>query len=131
MNDHELKKTAAAAGVEVVLVAILALPAVTHFATKTRLFKPRNGYESISGFHEDDDGEATEESTQKYSDLPSRVAAWLSSSLGLAAAITAAILSQDAAPSSVASSAASRFCILWSDVIAWVGSASISLFSPG
>lgn len=128
--DHELK-TAAAAGVEALLVAILAVPAVAHFATKTRLFKARSGYESVSGFYEDGDGEATEESTQQYTDLPSRVAAWLSSSLGLAAAIAAAVLSQDAAPSSGAASSASRFFILWSDVIAWVSLAPRSSSVPG
>lgn len=111
--------TAAAAGVEAVLVAVLAIPTVVRLATKTRLFKARDGYESLSGFYEDGDGEATEESTQDYSDLPSRVAAWLSVSLGLAAAIAATVLSHEPA-SSPAAASASHFFITWSDVIAWV-----------
>lgn len=123
--------TAVAAGVEALLVAVLAVPAIAHLTTKSRLFKARDGYETISGFYEDGDGEATEKSTQEYSDLPSRVAAWLSSSLGLAAAIVAAVLFQNAAPSSEAASAASRFFIIWSDVISWVGPAAFPLYASG
>lgn len=119
MKDHDLN-TAAAAGVEALLVAILAVPAVAHLVTRTRLYKARHGYETFSGFYEDGDGEATEKSTQEYSDLPSRVAAWLSSSLGLAAAIVAAVLFQDSGPSSETTSAASHLLIVWSDVVAWV-----------
>lgn len=118
MTDHgDLK--AAAAGAEALLVAILTVPAVTHLVTKARLLKA-NGYGTISGFYEDSDGEATEESTQKYSDLPSRVTAWLSSSLGLAASIVAAVLAHDADSSAGAGSSASRFLNLWADVAAWV-----------
>lgn len=119
MKDHDLK-TAAAAGVEALLVAILALPAVAHLVTTTRLYKARNGYGTLSGFYEDGDGEATEKSTHEYSDLPSRVAAWLSSSLGLAAAIVAAVLAHDSGPSSETTSAAIRLTIVWADVVAWV-----------
>lgn len=123
MKDHVMK-TAAAAGVEALLVAVLAIPAVAHLITKTRLFKARNGYGTLSGFYEDGDGEATEKSTQEYSDLPSRVAAWLSSSLGLAAAIVAAVLSQESGSASETTSAASRLIIVWSDVVAWVSPSS-------
>lgn len=119
MNDHVMK-TAVAAGVEALLVAVLAIPALAHLVTKTRLFKARNGYGTLSGFYEDGDGEATERSTQEYSDLPSRVAAWLSSSLGLAAAIVAAVSSQESGSASATKSAASRLIIVWSDVVAWV-----------
>lgn len=119
MQHHDLT-TAAAAGVEALLVAMLAVPAVAHLVTKTRLFKARNGYGTLSGFYEDADGEATEKSTQAYSDLPSRVAAWLSSSLGLAAAIVAAVLFKDSGSSSESISAVSRFFVVWSDVVAWV-----------
>lgn len=126
MHDYDTK-TAAAAGVEALLVAILAVPAIAHLVTKTRLYKARNGYGTLSGFYEDGDGEATEKSTQEYSDLPSRVAAWLSSSLGLAAAIVAAVLFQDSGPSSETTSAASRVIIVWSDVIAWVSPTSCLL----
>lgn len=126
MKDHVMK-TAAAAGVEALLVAVLAIPAVAHLITKTRLFKARHGYGTLSGFYEDGDGEATEKSTQEYSDLPSRVAAWLSSSLGLAAAIVAAVLSQESGSASETTSAASRLIILWSDVVAWVSPSSCLL----
>lgn len=119
MKNHVMK-TAAAAGVEALLVAVLAIPAVAHLVTKTRLFKARNGYGTLSGFYEDGDGEATEKSTQEYSDLPSRVAAWLSSSLGLAAAIVAAVLSPETGSASETTSAASHLIIIWSDVVAWV-----------
>ncbi|CAN8099007.1 unnamed protein product [Discula destructiva] len=115
MNSHDLE-TAVAAGVEALLVAILAVPAVAHLASRTRLFKARDGYESISGFYEDGDGEATEKSTLEYSDLPSRVAAWLSASLGLAAAIVAGVMAQHVTPSA---SAASEFFITWSDTVSW------------
>lgn len=123
MKDHVMK-TAAAAGVEALLVAVLATPAVAHLITKTRLFKARNGYGTLSGFYEDGDGEATEKSTEEYSDLPSRVAAWLSSSLGLAAAIVAAVLSQESGSALETTSAASRLIIVWSDVVAWVSPSS-------
>lgn len=119
MQDHVVK-TAAAAGVEALLVAVLAIPAVVHLVTKTRLFKARNGYGTLSGFYEDGDGEATEKSTQEYSDLPSRVAAWLSSSLGLAAAIVAAVAFQESGSASETTSPASRLIIVWADVVAWV-----------
>lgn len=123
--------TAAAAGVEAALVAILAAPTAVHLATKARLFKARDGYESISGFYEDGDGEATEESTHEYSDLSSRAAAWISASIGLSAAIAAAVLSRDTAPSSAAASAAARFFITCSDVVAWVSVVVYSFVSSG
>lgn len=107
--------TAAAAGVEAALVAILTVPALIHFTTKTTLFKA-NAYGTISGFYEDVDGEATDESTQQYSDLPSRVTALLSSSLGLAASIVAGVLLQDAHEGS----GTSQFFNTWMDVISWV-----------
>lgn len=122
MTDHgDLK--AAAAGVQALLVAILTVPSITHLVTKARLLRP-NGYGTISGFYEDLDGEATEESTQKYSDLPSRVTAWLSSSLGLAASIVAAVLAHDARSPAGTASSVSGFLSLWADVVAWVSPGS-------
>lgn len=106
---------AVVAGVDALLVAVLTVPAVFHFVAKTRLFKA-HGYGSISGFYEDKDGEATEKSTQEYSDLPPRVAAWLSSALGLGAAVVAGVLLEDGEshPGFLG------FLCGWEDVIAWV-----------
>lgn len=110
------------AGVDALLVAILSVPAVFHLVARARLYKA-NGYGSISGFYEDEDGEATEKSTQEYSDLAPRVGAWLSSALGLGAAIAAGVLSQNGA----SHSGLLAFLSGWADVIAWVSSGSISL----
>lgn len=115
MTNHDDLKAAAAAAAEAILVAVLTIPAVTHFAANTRLFRP-GSYGTISGFYEDDDGEATEASTRECSDLPSRIAAWLSSSLGLAASIAAALVSHDVQHAS----SLSRFLCTWADVLAWV-----------
>ncbi|ROW01700.1 hypothetical protein VSDG_01987 [Cytospora chrysosperma] len=102
------------AGVDALLVAILSVPAVFHLVARARLYKA-NGYGSISGFYEDEDGEATEKSTQEYSDLAPRVGAWLSSALGLGAAIAAGVLSQNGA----SHSGLLAFLSGWADVIAW------------
>lgn len=114
---HHDTAHAAVAGLEALSVAALSVPTLIHLVTRSRAFKVR--YETVSGFYEDDDGEATEKSTLEYTDWPSRVAAWLSSALGLAAAITAGITSQttnhtDTGP------AALLFLTRWADVIAWV-----------
>lgn len=122
MTDHDPRQ-AAAAGAEVLLVAILTVPAVSHLATRTKLFKPR-GYETVSGFYEDEDGEATEKSTLEYSDLPSRAAAWLSSAIGLAASIATGVLAHEAGSSRYPVSAVVNFLDNWADVIAWVSSVS-------
>lgn len=114
MTDHDDLK-AAAAGAEAILVAVLTIPTVTHLVASTGLFR-HSGYRSVPGFYEDDDGEATESSIHEYSDLPSRIAAWLSSSLGLAASIAAAVLPQHARHDS----SLPRFLCTWADVIAWV-----------
>lgn len=106
---------AAAAGGEAVLVVLLSIPAVAHFFAKARPFKA-NGYTTISGFYEDRDGEATEESTHEYSDLLPRVGSWLSSALGLAASIVAGVLYHHGGSSSEVLDFMSR----WADVIAWV-----------
>lgn len=106
---------AVVAGVDALLVAALTVPTVFHFVARTRLFKA-NGYGSVSGFYEDQDGEATEKSTQEYSDLAPRVAAWLSSALGLGAAIVAGVLHQDG----VSRPGFLDFLSGWADVIAWV-----------
>jgi hypothetical protein len=107
---------AAVAGVQVVLLAALTVPAAVHLGARTRLRKAR-GYSTVTGFYQDLDGEATEKSTQAYSDVPSRVAAWLSSTLGLAAAIVAAVVSQH----HTESPARTGSWDTWTDVIAWVG----------
>lgn len=106
---------AVVAGVDALLIAILTVPAVFCLVARTRLYKA-DGYGSISGFYEDEDGEATEKSTQEYSDLAPRIAAWLSSALGLGAAIAAGVLSQhgDSQPGFLG------FLSGWADVIAWV-----------
>lgn len=106
---------AVVAGVDALLVAVLTVPTVFHFAARTRLFKA-NGYGSVSGFYEDEDGEATEKSTQDYSDWAPRVAAWLSSALGLGAAIVAGVLHQGGD----SRSGSLGFLSGWADVIAWV-----------
>lgn len=124
MTDHE-HLTAVAAGAEAAVVAILTVPALARFVAKTRLFKP-NAYGTISGFYEDVDGEATDESTRQYSDLPSRVAAWLASSLGLAASIVTAVLAQDAHKGS----RSSQLFNTWADVFSWVSSSQASTRFP-
>lgn len=106
---------AVVAGIDALLVAVLTVPTAFHFVARTRLFKA-NGYGSISGFYEDEDGEATEKSTQDYSDLAPRVAAWLSSALGLGAAIVAGVLYQYGE----SRSGFLGFLSGWADVIAWV-----------
>ena len=106
---------AVAAGVDALLVAILTVPALSHFVARAKLYRSRN-YDTVSGFYEDADGEATEKSTQEYSDLAPRVAAWLSSALGLGASIAAGVLSQHGN----ARSGFLGFLSGWADVIAWV-----------
>ncbi|PSR99426.1 hypothetical protein BD289DRAFT_424221 [Coniella lustricola] len=110
---------AVVAGVQVVLVAALTVPTAVHLVVRTRRLKAR-GYDTLTGFYQDLDGEATEESTQAYSDLPSRVVAWLSSTLGLAAAIVAAVLLQQQIDSPAGTnSGLLAFLGSWADVIAW------------
>lgn len=119
MPDHgDLE--AAAAATAALLAALLTVPTVAHFAATTSLFRA-HGYGTISGYYEDDDGEATEASTRAYSDLPSRVAAWLSSSLGLAASIAAAVLSRNTGDAATMS----RILTRWADVVAWVSLKSV------
>lgn len=121
MPDHDTAK-AVVAGIEAVSVAALSAPALVNLVTRSRAFKVR--YETVSGLYEDNDGEATEKSTLEYTDWPSRVAAWLSSALGLAAAITAAITSSQtttgAHTDTDAGTAVLLFLTRWADVIAWV-----------
>ncbi|KAF3768887.1 P-loop containing nucleoside triphosphate hydrolase protein [Cryphonectria parasitica EP155] len=118
MTDHDDLK-AAVVGLEVVLVAILTVPAAAHLVARTKLLKA-SGYGTVTGFYEDRDGEATEESTLGYSDLPSRAAAWLSSTLGLAAAIVAAVLVQKTDSSEEVGSALSAFLSTWADGLCWL-----------
>lgn len=117
MPDHATVE-AVLAGVEVLIVAALSVPSITHLVTKTTIFNIR--YETVASFYEDDDGEATEKSTQEYTDLPSRVAAWISSTLGLAASIVAGTLSQRAQYHAGSGSGLLHFLNLWADVIIWV-----------
>ncbi|KAK2610560.1 hypothetical protein N8I77_003979 [Diaporthe amygdali] len=113
MSGHDDLKAVVAGG-EALLVAILTIPAVVHYFAKARLFKA-NGYTTISGFYEDRDGEATEKSTQEYSDLLPRVGAWLSSALGLGASIVAGVLFHH----DVSSPGVLKFSRRWADVFAW------------
>lgn len=124
MTHHDNLK-AAVAVVEIVLVSFLAVPAVAHLVSRTKRLKAR-GYGTITGFYEDLDGEATEKSTHEYSDLPPRTAAWLSASLGLAAATVAAVLSQKTDSVNEAGSDFLRFFKRWLDVIVWVSTVSSS-----
>lgn len=115
MLDHDTVKAVVAAG-EALCVAVLSVPALIHLITRSRAFKVR--YETPSGFYQDSDGEATEQSMLEYTDWPSRVAAWLSSGLGLAAAITAGVT--DPYADTVSQTAVLLFWSRWADVIAWV-----------
>lgn len=119
MPDHDTAK-ALVAGIEALIVTVLSAPTLVYLVTRSRVFKVR--YQTISGFYEDDDGEATETSMLEYNDWPSRVAAWLSSTLGLAAAITAAITSQSTNEMDGTDTGAAVLVFLtrWADVIAWV-----------
>lgn len=119
MSGHDDLKAVVAGG-EALLVAILTIPAVVHFFAKARLFKA-NGYTTISGFYEDHDGEATEKSTQEYSDLLPRVGAWLSSALGLGASIVAGVLFHH----DVSSPGVPEFSRRWADVFAWVSNIDV------
>lgn len=116
MPDREYVE-AVVAGVEALLVAILTVPAVSHLVARAGLYKA-NGYGSISGFYEDEDGEATEKSTLDYSDLAPRTAAWLGATLGLGASIAAGVLSQHG--HSHLHSGFLGFLSGWADVVAWV-----------
>lgn len=120
MPDHDTAK-ALVAGAAALKVAVLSAPALVHLATRSRAAKVR--YDTISGFYQDDDGEATEKSMLEYDDWPSRVAAWLSSALGLAAAIAAAVTSSQPTneiDGSGTGAAVLLFSTRWADVIAWV-----------
>lgn len=116
MPDHDTAR-AVVAGVEALFLAVLSVPSLVHLVTKRRLFKVR--YETLSGFYEDHDGEATEQSMLEYTDWPSRVAAWLSSALGLAAAVAAGVTFTGTDTNTGA--AVLLFLTRWADVIAWVG----------
>jgi hypothetical protein len=116
MRHHDNLNGAAAVG-GALLVALLSIPAIVHFFAKARLFRA-GGSTTVSGFYEDRDGEATEKSTQEYSDLLPRVGSWLSSALGLAASIVEAVLYHHGASSSGILDLLSR----WADVAAWVSS---------
>lgn len=118
MTAHDVLH-ATAAGVGLLLIAIFTIPTLIHLITSRARLLKANGYATISGFYEDGDGEATEESTKAYSDFPPRVAAWLSSALGLAASIAAGVLSRDTDTSNSSSSPLLSILGLWSDVAAW------------
>lgn len=118
MRDHDTAK-AVVAGVEALFITVLSVPSLVHLVTKSRLFKVR--YDTLSGFYEDNDGEATEKSMLEYTDWPSRVAAWLSSALGLAAAIASGITFTDTDTDTDTDTAVVLlFLTRWADVIAWV-----------
>lgn len=119
MSVHGDTLHLAVAGAGVVIVVGLSVPSLIELSKRTKLFKS-NGYGTVSGFYEDQDGEATEESTQNYSDTWPRVLAWLSATLGLAASIVAGVLANET--DSFVSAAASFQSILssWSDLAAWV-----------
>ena len=119
MNVHGDNLHLAVAGAGVVIVAVLSAPSFVELSKESKLFKS-NGYGTVSGFYEDEDGEATEESTQSYSDTWPRVLAWLSATLGLAASVVAGILANET--DSFVSAAASFQSIVnsWSDLAAWV-----------
>ncbi|KAJ9157202.1 ATP-dependent bile acid permease [Pleurostoma richardsiae] len=111
---------AAAAGAGVCLVVGLTVPSAVNALRRRRAYKSR-GYDSVSGFYEDEDGEATEKSTLDYSDARPRVAAWLSATVGLAAAVAAGVLAnQRATLSSAAVSVVLSLLCSWSDVLAWL-----------
>lgn len=122
-RQDDLKAAAAAAG-EALLVALLSIPAVVHFFARARLFRAR-GYTTVSGFYEDQDGEATEKSTREYSDLLPRVGSWLSSALGLAASAVAGVFYQRGGSSSGLLGFMSR----WAHVVAWVSTVDPLLIS--
>ncbi|PGH14094.1 hypothetical protein AJ80_06099 [Polytolypa hystricis UAMH7299] len=89
VDASTISLSAGAAGLA--LVALSTLPALRSLSVRLSS-RQRSGYEVLHGLYQDEDGEATEESTKAFSDKTQRVLILILSVVGLLASLSLAIL---------------------------------------
>jgi hypothetical protein len=97
------------------VTTLLSLPTIQRRLVPRTIRLPSNEAVGDGGLYEDQDGIATAESVQAYSDLRSRIAVYVTACLGLGASVACRVLERTASNISIVHAISK-----WSDLACWV-----------